>query len=38
MRFCTWREATYFTEAEREALELTEQGTRAGARPTDTFI
>jgi alkylhydroperoxidase family enzyme len=24
----TWREATVFTEAERAALELTEQGTR----------
>jgi alkylhydroperoxidase family enzyme len=24
----TWREATCFTEAERAALELTEQGTR----------
>jgi alkylhydroperoxidase family enzyme len=23
-----WREATVFTEAERAALELTEQGTR----------
>src|SRR6266849_10914283 len=25
----TWREATCFTEAERAALELTEQGTRS---------
>ncbi len=30
----TWREATVFTEAERAALELTEQGTRlADASP-----
>jgi len=30
----TWREATVFTEAERAALELTEQGTRiADAAP-----
>jgi AhpD family alkylhydroperoxidase len=26
-----WREATVFTEAERAALELTEQGTRVSA-------
>lgn len=26
----TWREATVFTDAERAALELTEQGTRIG--------
>ena len=26
-----WREATVFTDAERAALELTEQGTRIGA-------
>jgi len=26
----TWREATLFTDAERAALELTEQGTRIG--------
>jgi AhpD family alkylhydroperoxidase len=33
----TWREATVFTEAERAALELTEQGTRIadGAGVTD---
>jgi len=34
----TWREATCFTEAERAALELTEQGTRladAGLGVTD---
>ena len=33
----TWREATVFTEAERAALELTEQGTRLadGAGVTD---
>jgi alkylhydroperoxidase family enzyme len=32
-----WREATVFTEAERAALELTEQGTRLadGAGVTD---
>jgi AhpD family alkylhydroperoxidase len=28
-----WREATVFTEAERAALELTEQGTRLADRP-----
>jgi AhpD family alkylhydroperoxidase len=28
-----WREATVFTEAERAALELTEQGTRIADRP-----
>ena len=27
-RVAVWREATVFTEAERAALELTEQGTR----------
>ncbi len=27
-----WREATVFTEAERAALELTEQGTRVADR------
>ena len=27
----TWREATVFTEAERAALELAEQGTRQSA-------
>lgn len=29
----TWREATVFTEAERAALELTEQGTRIADTP-----
>jgi AhpD family alkylhydroperoxidase len=29
----TWREATVFTEAERAALELTEQGTRLADSP-----
>jgi AhpD family alkylhydroperoxidase len=29
-----WREATVFTEAERAALELTEQGTRIADAPT----
>jgi AhpD family alkylhydroperoxidase len=37
----TWREATVFTEAERAALELTEQGTRiadaAGGVPADVW-
>jgi alkylhydroperoxidase family enzyme len=28
-----WREATVFTEAERAALELTEQGTRIAGAP-----
>jgi alkylhydroperoxidase family enzyme len=28
-----WREATVFTEAERAALELTEQGTRIADAP-----
>ena len=28
-----WREATVFTEAERAALELTEQGTASPTRP-----
>ena len=28
-----WREATVFTEAERAALELTEQGTRLADTP-----
>ena len=28
-----WREATVFTEAERAALELTEQGTRLADKP-----
>ena len=28
----TWREATVFTEAERAALNLTEQGTRIATR------
>ncbi len=36
-----WREATVFTEAERAALELTEQGTRladaAGGVPDDVW-
>jgi len=36
-----WREATVFTEAERAALELTEQGTRiadaAGGVPDDAW-
>jgi hypothetical protein len=27
-----WRESTVFTDAERAALELTEQGTRMGTR------
>jgi alkylhydroperoxidase family enzyme len=33
----TWQEATVFTEAERAALELAEQGTRIadGGRVTD---
>jgi len=29
-----WREATVFTEAERAALELTEEGTRIADEPT----
>jgi AhpD family alkylhydroperoxidase len=29
----TWREATVFTDAERAALELAEQGTRIADRP-----
>src|SRR5689334_15441206 len=29
----TWREATVFTDAERAALELTEQGTRIADTP-----
>jgi AhpD family alkylhydroperoxidase len=37
----TWREATVFTDAERAALELTEQGTRiadaAGGVPDDVW-
>ena len=37
----TWREATVFTDAERAALELTEQGTRladaAGGVPDETW-
>ena len=37
----TWREATVFTEAERAALELTEQGTRiadaAGGVPDEVW-
>jgi AhpD family alkylhydroperoxidase len=37
----TWREATVFTEAERAALELAEQGTRiadaAGGVPDDVW-
>ncbi|MFI6008137.1 carboxymuconolactone decarboxylase family protein [Streptomyces sp. NPDC051243] len=37
----TWREATCFTEAERAALELTEQGTRiadaAGGVPDEVW-
>jgi alkylhydroperoxidase family enzyme len=36
-----WREATVFTDAERAALELTEQGTRiadaAGGVPDDVW-
>lgn len=37
-----WREATLFTEAERAALELTEEGTRiadaAGGVPDDVWL
>jgi AhpD family alkylhydroperoxidase len=37
----TWRESTVFTDAERAALELTEQGTRiadaAGGVPEETW-
>jgi AhpD family alkylhydroperoxidase len=34
----TWREATVFTEAERAALELTEQGTRLAGVTDEVWL